>query len=326
MRLTTCRGQLHEHCTCPEPMLKCSVESAPVWCSKMRRQELHACLNSAHTPLTGADHKNAMKNRVFDWRARQSWQASIQHYADDLLGPSVRNRIERDRPKCWSDDMSWLPDSKDVVPEFVLRFATYYSYFKGFHGCRPVTLSSYYEHVLLGQNSESLFANFRGIYSDVPRDKVDRVIEEFADRGLRERGAIWFVGDDASLIEDCGHYAIQGSEFLMALAAALCGPGTGEDYRFRLRQYGVPTILEVDVPASFIPPEQQREVATMVLSEWGQSVARRPLGLEEEPCYVVRQDIPPDCIKSHYHPQRIRDPHQGFRTYRNPAVTCDVCG
>ncbi|WP_446333227.1 hypothetical protein [Burkholderia pseudomallei] len=266
-----------------------------------------------------------MKYKVFDWRARRSWLASIQHYADDLLGPSIRNRIAQDRPKCWSDDMSWLPDSEDVVPEFISRFTTYYGYFKGFHGCRPRTLSSYYEQGLVGQNSAELFATFREIFSDVPRDKIDRVIERFSDRGLRERGAIWFVGDDASLIEDCGHYAIQGSEFLMALAAALCGPDAGEDYRFRLRRHGVPTILEVDMPASFVPSEQRNEVATMVLSAWGQSVAHRPLGLGEEPCYVVRRNIPPDCIKSHYHPQRIRDPHQGFRAYQNPAMTCDVC-
>jgi hypothetical protein len=101
----------------------------------------------------------------------------------------------------------------------------------------------------------------REIFSDVPRDKIDRVVEQVSDRGIRERGAIWFVGDDASLIEDCGHYAIQGSEFLMALAAALCGPDAGEDYRFRLRRHGVPTTLEVDMPASFVPSEQRNEVA-----------------------------------------------------------------
>ncbi len=156
--------------------------------------------------------------------------ANIQHYANDLLGPSIRNRIAQDRPKCWSDDMSWLPDSEDIVPEFISRFTTYYGYFKGFHGCRPLTLSSYYEQGLVGQNSAELFAIFREIFSDVPQDKIDRVVEQFSDRGLRERGAIWFVGDDASLIEDCGHYAIQGSEFLMALAAALCGPDASEDY------------------------------------------------------------------------------------------------
>lgn len=54
----------------------------------------------------------------------------------------------------------------------------------------------------------------------------------------------------------------------------------------------------------------------MVLSAWGQSVARRPLRVGVGPCYVVRLANPLDCIKSHYHPQHIRDPHQGFEPTR----------
>lgn len=212
------------------------------------------------------------------------------------------------------------------MPEFVSCLAGHYTHFKGFHGCRPPKLASYYEHGLLGQSSTRLCEAFREIFSDVPKSDVENVITKFAERGDRERGAIWLSADDKSLIKTCGHYVIQGSEYLMALAANLGQSPHGEDYRFRLRRYGIPTILEVDLPLRLVPVEQHVEVAKMILSEWGQQAAQRPLSLRDEPCYVIRDDIPPECVRGHYHPERILDPHQGYRVYTNPLLTCDVCG
>ena len=268
-----------------------------------------------------------MKTKVFDWRKRRNWLASIHHYAGHVLNAELRQHLSHERPKCWSDDFSWLPDSGYVLPELVSCLTSYYTHLKGFHGCRPLRVNSYYENGLLGQNSVLLCNTFREIFSDVPKEDVETVIKQFADRSARERGAMWLVGRDKYLIEECGHYLIQGSEYLMALAAHLGHATSGEDYRFRLRNYGIPTILEVDVPIGLVPAEQHMELAKMILSEWGQLAARRPLPFRDEPpCYVIRQDIPPDCVRDHYHPQQIIDPHRGHRPYSNRLLVCDVCG
>ncbi len=46
---------------------------------------------------------------------------------------------------------------------------------------------------------------------------------------------MWLVGSDKYLLMECGHYLIQGSEYLMALAAHLGRSPSGEDYRSQLR-------------------------------------------------------------------------------------------
>lgn len=200
------------------------------------------------------------------------------------------------------------------MPEFVGGLTNYYTHFKAFHGCRPLKLSSYYERGLLGQNSDYLCEVFRGIFVDLSKDDVESVIAQFGDRSKRERGAIWLASSDKFLVEECGHYIIQGSEYLMVLAAQLGHSASGEDYRFRLRRYGIPTILEVDIPVGLVSSSQHVEVAKVILSEWGQLAARRPLPLGGDPCYVVRHDIPPECVRGHYYPARIPDPDQGYRT------------
>lgn len=266
------------------------------------------------------------QSKVLDWRKRRSWLASIPYYAGDLLSAEITQELVQERPECWSDNFSWLPYSEDILPEFVQRLTTYYSHFKGFHGCRPSSVRSYYERGLLGQNSDFLCDNFRQIFSDVPKKHLEAAIGQLFDRINSERGRSWFIGCDKYLLRYCGHYLIQGSEFVMSLAAQLHRSATGEDYRFRLRNYGTPTIFEVDIPVSLIPQEQHLAVAKMILSEWGQLISRRPLGFgDEPPCYVVRQDIPPECIRDHIHPAKIEDPHKSRLTYVNLLRTCDFC-
>lgn len=267
-----------------------------------------------------------MKIKVFDWRNRRSWLSAMRRYAGHILTQELRAELAGGRPKCWSDNFEWLPEAEFVIPDFVEAMTNYYSHFKAFHGCRPRSLDSYYTHGLVGQNFEPLIRSFREIFADVAKDDIKRAIDKFVKRGQQGQGAIWLLADDQLLIKECGHYIIQGSEFLMALAANLGHGPSGEDYRFRLRNYGIPTVLEVDLPIGLVPPHQHVEVAKSLLSEWGQLAARRPLGFGSEgPLYVVRGDIPAECIRSHYHPAKVVDPHRGFRPYINNTLRCDFC-
>ncbi|MCS4306289.1 hypothetical protein M2404_000612 [Rheinheimera pacifica] len=265
-------------------------------------------------------------NRIFDWRQRRSWLASIRYYAGHVLTPELRTYLIQKRPECWSDDVSWLPDAKYILPELTRSLTSYYTHFKGFHGCRPLNLRSYYENGLIGQNSEFLCNMFREIFYDVPQEEVENVISQFADRGSAERGVMWLVGSDRFLVEECGHYLIQGSEYLMSLAANLSHSPNSEDYSRRLRKYGIPTVLEVDIPVSMLSLSQRTELAKMILSEWGQLLTRRLLSLRDDPpCYVIRQNIPSEYLRNHYHPNRITDPHKGRSIYINRHMTCDMC-
>jgi hypothetical protein len=186
-------------------------------------------------------------------------------------------------------------------------------------------LSSYYEHGLQGQNADQLVLQFQSMFPQVPASDLNAAIASLGDRSTRERGAIWLVGDDREMVEQYGHYIIQGSEYLMALAAHLGFSPRGEDYRFLLRERGIPTVLEVDIPIEMVQWRDIEEVAKTLLSVWGQEVTKRRVGGSPSPCYVIRRTIDPRYIRNHTHPGRILDPHQGYIQYRNPQQTCDMC-
>jgi hypothetical protein len=266
-----------------------------------------------------------MKERILDWRNRRSWLGSIRFYASDLLTERTRQRLRQIRPHCWSDVMDWLPNHEDLVPAFGERFAQYYSHVKAFHGCRPESLCTYYSQGLLGQDSERIKSAFRQIFADVDTCDLNEAIERMERRDGSERGRIWLTADDRRMMEEFGHYAIHGSEYLLALAAKLTVINASEDFRLRLRKVGIPTILEVDIPMTQVSSFNKMEVARMILSEWGQLITRQPLGRGSAPCYVVDEDISPECIKAHYHPQKIRDFHGFTSTYINHTIECDMC-
>lgn len=266
-----------------------------------------------------------MTHKVLDWRNRRAWLQHVRSYAKPLLTPSLAKVLEQCSPQCWSDVMDWLPNHDDLVPEFCDRMSAFYTHFKAFHGCRPESLSSYYEHGLRGQNADSIIKKFRQLFADLPPTSLDQAIEKMKHRESSERGKIWLSVDDRQMVREFGHYIINGSEYLLALAAKLGGGRYDEDYRLRLRTIGIPTVLEVDVPIELITPAQKLDVAKIILSEWGQLRTKRPLGISSSPSYVVRSDIPAECIKAHYHPAKIRDFHHDIPTYINKAVRCDHC-
>lgn len=266
-----------------------------------------------------------MPHTVLDWRNRRAWLREIQSYAKPVLTPELVAVLERRRPECWSDVMDWLPDHEEVVPEFCERMSSFYSHFKAFHGCRPESLSSYFKYGLQGQNAASIIQKFRSLFADIPKTEIDNAIAEMQHRESSEKGKIWLSGDDREMLAGHGHYIINGSEYLLALAAKL-GVGLGaEDYRLRLRTVGIPTVLEVDIPIDLIPIAQRLAVAKMVISEWGQLRTKRSLGKSSSPSYVVRSDIPAECIKAHYHPARVRDFHHHSAMYINTNLYCEYC-
>lgn len=268
-----------------------------------------------------------MVQKVLDWRNRRAWLQHIRSYATPLLTPKLVATLKRRKPQCWSDVMDWLPGHEELVPEFCNRMCSYYTHFKAFHGCRPESLSTYYERGLQGQNANSIILKFRKLFADVPLTDLEKAIEKMQHRESSEKGKTWLSADDREMVREFGHYIINGSEYLLALAAKL---GTGqygeEDYRLRLRTIGIPTVLEIDIPIDLIPPAQKLEVARMILSEWGQLRTNRPLDMSISPCYVVRSDIPAKCIKAHYHPAAIQDAHHPYiPTYVNKTLACEHC-
>lgn len=264
-----------------------------------------------------------MPTQLFDWNARDTWLSEVQEYARNLLTDRVHLRIARSKPECWSDDFNWLP-IVDGERKFAIAFANYYSHIRAFHGCRPTNLQSYFRHGLRGQSAEIIEDHFRTIFADVPAAAVAQAVTEFRDRKHAERGRFWVVLDENELVEHCGHYLIQGSEYLMALAASLCELAPPEDYRLRLRSDGTPTIFELHIPTSHLPEHEVAALSRLVLMTWGAHAAAHPLGIGHSPCLIVQRTLEPKYLVGHRHPKRIRDPHFGC-DFINERTECPHC-
>lgn len=264
--------------------------------------------------------------QVLDWRSRANWLQKIHVYAATVLDADVVKFLRDTSPEdCWSDDMSWLPDER-LVDDFTDALCDYYESVKAFHGCRPTEMTSYYSDGLVGQDGRYVESRFRELYADVPSAALQRAIDELRERGEMEHGKIHFVGTEEELITQCGHYLIQGSEYLMSLAAALCTHhATGEDFRMRLRNFGIPTIIEANIPIKLIPDWNMQEMAQVMISEWGKKLLNLEDDGEPRMCVILNQNLPAKYIVNHSHPKQIRDPHMAYSIYRSPSTVCEWC-
>jgi len=266
-----------------------------------------------------------MFGHVFDWDKKRQWLAAIKIYAAELLGAEIQDELRLKKPMCWSDNMAWLPDPA-IIFQFEIAFHDYYNCVRGFHGCRPSSVQSYYEKGLVGQDEEVIKSQFKRIFSDVPIADLDRSIARLAEAtgSYSEKGKVFFCANEDELINECGHYLIQGSEYLMSLAVALDEIRNSHGYTQRLREIGAPTIIEANIPIAFLSGVQLEEICKLVLSEWGQSFAGR-IGGTEVPCYVIDRNLPAEHIVGHKHPTKIVDPHYQRSKYTVKNVRCDVC-
>jgi len=264
--------------------------------------------------------------KIFEWTKRPEWLEETAHYARDILTDDIlENLRERQIADFWSDDLSWFPISEPEVP-LADAFLNHYAYVRAFHACRPVDIGSYFRSGLLGQNADVIASDFRRIYFDIDSNLLTRALDEMSDRGSSEEGKTYFHCDREQLIKECGHYLIQGSEYLMSLAACLCRySGLAEDYRLRLRDAGIPTVFDVKIPVSYIPKPQLLAMMRVIISEWAYWRCSKTGGGENELALILHRNLEPKFISAHSHPARIPDPHSQYRPFVNSETSCEYC-
>jgi hypothetical protein len=120
---------------------------------------------------------------LFDWNNHEAWLAEVPKYAASILTSRIKEKIQLTRPKCWSDDFTWLP-VKDGATQFANAFAEHYRHIRAFHGCRPTDFASYFENGLQGQSAEAIEALFLSIFRDLPEPSLQEAIDEFKARNL----------------------------------------------------------------------------------------------------------------------------------------------
>lgn len=175
---------------------------------------------------------------IFNWSDKAQWLKDINDYASTLLDEDLKKNLISNKSYCWSDSFEWLKNPEDYSKFFSL-FLAHYTHICCFHGARPENIGSYLTNGITGQNFESLEKLFLRIYSDLPIEILKSAISDLSQRNSMEQGKIWVLLEKNEFIKNCGHYLIQGSEYIMALAANISSNLKNEDYTLRLKKLGL---------------------------------------------------------------------------------------
>ncbi|MCF7966193.1 MAG: hypothetical protein K9L79_11730 [Methylobacter tundripaludum] len=268
-----------------------------------------------------------MTKNILDLRGEEKIQSEFNLYAKSVLNDEIRLYIiENAVEYCESEDMSFLPD-EGVIESLIVLFKKYYTAIKLFHGCKPIDVEDYYTKGILVQDSERLYKLASEIFSDVNEEELSRAFGKTKESHREEgsEGSVFFTFSKNELVKKGGHFLIKGSEFIQALAIEI------NDSKVNLREIGIPTIFEVNIPISFIPNEKiKKDVICPLLANWGNQLLKNDpeeTNAGYQTCFEIKQPIDPSYIVSHYHPDEIVDPlpdnHRGI--YRSKITSCEVC-
>lgn len=191
-----------------------------------------------------------------------------------------------------------------------------------YHGCRVDDAGIYHRDGLRRNSPADMEALVRHIVGeedalDYMRSDIDRRLAEFEDRE-RDEGKLYVSLDDREQLDRSGHYALFGPEWLQVF------------FSFQafdiLRKRGVPTILKIDLPLSDVAVHFRRALADDLLNEWTRRVVNRPDWIRSlNFTIILRDDLPPDRVVGHYHPEVLKSPYHRNAAFKTEITSCPSC-
>lgn len=173
-----------------------------------------------------------------------------------------------------------------------------YSHIRGYHGCRPLCLDTYFENGIVPINKNETLKNALNLLQNdrISQDKIVKVFNSHWLKLMESQKFVWLTLTKDELIDSCGHYLIYGSEFICGMAAELfC--------QERLKK-GIPTIFHCDVPLEKIPPDYLEGLNERIQTGDGNNCGFKVIGT-----------ISKDEIMKCEHPPKILDPLNGYIPY-----------
>lgn len=198
----------------------------------------------------------------------------------------------------------WIPDNrKQKVP---LNLSIY-THIRGYHACRPEDVKSYVQEGIRLLDHKAMQKTAARVFNL----SVTEIKKMEKERDLSPSDKIYFCAFKRELIKGSGHYLCWGSEYLAGLACLLDMSERGR-YHTILENTGTPTLFICDVPIEAIP-------------DWLLNDIQEHYDPDDSNCsFWINDDLPPDCIIAHEHPQQIFNPVQ-WRTFTNNRLFCSYC-
>lgn len=215
---------------------------------------------------------------IFDWKLRDNWPL--------FLGES---EVE----DCEIED--------NLVEEFYNSF----SHIRVYHTCRPLDPHLYLKEGLrLADYSELLNQFIVNVkkYCDIELQN-EHVISAKKEIGTFHENRVFVVLDDQNIIDQAGHYAIYGSEYLVAVAVHIQSKFGffGKNY---LKKFGTPTVYEILLEIDDISERELKELVCSV----NNSIFHEESSESIDFTFELYEAIEAEKIISLYHPQKIKDP------------------
>jgi hypothetical protein len=262
--------------------------------------------------------------RVLYWEDSESWLRPLEELIPEATSDDVAAEIRRQPPEYLvSDDLSWLNrvvalqggsdfDAQSVLSE---RLLSAFTHLRAYHGCRPNERANYHEIGIVPLDVNRACNSVREIFNSSKFPELTPAIVDnaIASMPTRDReGRIFFEANNRFLLEQCGHYLLYGSEYLGGIARLLSdATSNGRDYVLELRTIGTPTLLECNVPISWLSRGTVCALAGSILVAYFKLLLipqhRHPM-VGEGFGFEIFQVLPPNCIDSVSHPENVSDP------------------
>lgn len=263
------------------------------------------------------------------WKERSTWATPLTSWLGSLIDHAEITSIrEQGGLDLHWDDSSWQSVFEDVCTtsfgelSSLLSDALNETSVVVFHGCRVEDASVFNKQGVRLNDPAQLIVRAREIAHLSPyRENLLLSLDSFIgteDCLNRDTGTLFVSLDDRELTGDCSHYALYGSEWILS--------ALGWGAHSLLREIGVPTILEIDLPTRALSSAMRRALAEQMLQEWIHSSINQPDWVPTVNFGIcLRQPILPSQILGHYHPQTLTDVfyQRAVRTTR--AITCPGC-
>lgn len=262
------------------------------------------------------------------WHDQKTWVPWVGSYLRGRLQPRAITAMRAtEADELYDDDPGWLDllashlraDLGEVKEDLADALSTRAA--RTFHGCRTPNAGSYFESGLRLHRRDEQLAAIEAILADHPeawrRESVQKRLEDIGISDLRE-GRSFVVMDRRSLLEFAGHYLIYGSEFILGAFR--------EAGQSILKNYGTPTVIEINLPLDTVHDHERLELAGELLQEWCRQKVSRPQSvIDLNFSFELRTDLPPEFVVGHFHPAQIVDWHDGGRIYRPNSTVCALC-
>ena len=267
---------------------------------------------------------------MISWKDRASWYDRVARWLESRMTLNGLQRLvsSGERDLCWDDD-EWLlllgsslnADLDETLDD--LGSALDQAIMRVYHGTRVADAGVFHREGLKLHDSNALMDEARRIVAEEDdlawmRPSLEARLAEACRRFGSDAGRLYVCIDDRVQLEHIGHYCLYGSEWI----SGALGPGA----RNVLLRRGLPTMVELDLPLSWVSHSMRTSLARHLVREWTRAVVNRSDWVPQiDFCFMLQMPLPSYLVVGHSHQSTLPDLHDQYRLRRSDVTHCPSC-